>query len=154
MKNITKPMLLAALMAVGGLPASAQPAPGPAATEQSQPRPAQMRERMKERMLKRAQELKAKLKLSPEQQPAWESYMAAMKPSGLVVRPSPAEMEKLTTPERLDKMREMRQQRDAEMDRRIEATKAYYATLTPEQRTIFDAHTARMRHDFRPRAPR
>jgi Spy/CpxP family protein refolding chaperone len=32
------------------------------------------------------------------------------------------------------------------MDRRAEATKAFYAQLTPEQKKTFDAETARMGH--------
>jgi periplasmic protein CpxP/Spy len=48
-------------------------------------------------------------------------------------------MEKLTTPERIDKMRAMRVQRDTEMDKRADATKAFYATLNAEQKKIFDA---------------
>ena len=59
-----------------------------------------------------------------------------------------AEMAKLTTPERIDKMREMRTQRmtemNAAMDKRAEATKTFYATLTPEQQKTFDAEQLKM----------
>lgn len=154
MKNIATPVLLAAFLAISVLPVAAQPAPGsvasPATPEQAAPRQAQMRERMKDHMLKRSKELKAKLKLRPEQEPAWDSFMAAMKPIGPLTRPSRAEMEQLTTPQRLDKMRELRQQRNAAMDRRMEATKAYYATLTPEQKKIFDAQTLHRPPEFAP----
>src|SRR5690606_37882415 len=37
-------------------------------------------ERMKERMEKGTEELRAKLNLTAEQQPAWDAYIAAMKP--------------------------------------------------------------------------
>jgi hypothetical protein len=53
----------------------------------------------------------------------------------------------MTTPDRIDHMRALRTQRDAEMDRRADATKAFYAQLTAEQKKTFDAETARM---FRP----
>ena len=59
-----------------------------------------------------------------------------------------AEMAKLTTPERIDKMRELRTQRTTEMhaamDKRSDATKAFYATLNPEQKKTFDAETLKM----------
>ena len=42
-------------------------------------------------------------------------------------------------PERIDRMRALRQQRNAEMDRRGDATKALYAALSPEQQQRMDA---------------
>jgi Spy/CpxP family protein refolding chaperone len=55
-----------------------------------------------------------------------------------------ADMAKLTTPERIDKMKALGAQHMAEMtaamDKRAEATKAFYAVLTPEQQKVFDAH--------------
>jgi Spy/CpxP family protein refolding chaperone len=54
------------------------------------------------------------------------------------------DMSKLTTPERIDKMKEVRAQRmsdmAAAMDQRGAATKTFYAALTPEQQKLFDAH--------------
>jgi Spy/CpxP family protein refolding chaperone len=46
---------------------------------------------------------------------------------------------KLTTPERLDKMQALKAERDARMDKRIDATKSFYAALTPEQQKVFDS---------------
>jgi Zn-finger nucleic acid-binding protein len=105
-------------------------------------------------MGQRAADIKAKLKLSPEQESAWTSYVAAMKPSADAKWPDRAEIEKLTTPERLDKMRELRKQRDAEMDKRDAATRTFYATLSPEQKKTFDANTSRPFHNRRQPAPR
>jgi hypothetical protein len=87
-----------------------------------------------EHMKQRMEKLKADLKLTPAQQAAWTTYTQAMKPGE---RPAPGDREafaKLTTPERIDKMREMRGKRMAEMDRRAEATKAFYAQLNAEQK--------------------
>jgi hypothetical protein len=54
------------------------------------------------------------------------------------------DMSKLTTPERVDKMREVHAQRvserTAEMEKKGAAVKAFYAALTPEQQKLFDAH--------------
>jgi hypothetical protein len=61
-----------------------------------------------------------------------------------------AEMDKLTTPERIDKMRALRQERmttmSAEMDKRGAATKAFYAVLSSEQKAVFDAIAMEGRH--------
>jgi len=52
-------------------------------------------------------------------------------------------MEKLSTPERLEKMKQMMTQHHevfmAEMDKNAAAVKAFYSVLTPEQKKIFDA---------------
>jgi len=90
--------------------------------------------------------LKAQLKLTAAQEPAWTAFTAAAKPHGAMQAKQldPAEMAKLTTPERIEKMKTMRAQRMGEMasamDKHAEATNALYAVLTPEQQKIFDAN--------------
>jgi periplasmic protein CpxP/Spy len=122
--------------------------------------PSSMRERMfgnhQERMAKRQAELKAKLKITPAQEGAWTTFAAAMQPpanmaGGMMgMRHDPkikADMDKLTTPERIDKMQAMRAERmktmSAEMDKRGAATKAFYAVLSSEQKAVFDATAMR-----------
>ena len=139
---LLKPLLMAGLIAAA-LTAQAQPAQ-PAGRVEA-PRTGRSAE-MQSHMTQRANELKAKLKLTPPQQAAWDPYVQAMKPAPHA-HPSRAEMDKLTTPERLDRMRELRRQRDAEMDRRDDATRAFYATLSAEQKKIFDANTGRAMND-------
>ncbi|MEO7160843.1 MAG: Spy/CpxP family protein refolding chaperone [Polaromonas sp.] len=111
--------------------------------------PAQMQAWIAERQA----EMKAKLKITASQESAWTRFTAAMQPPARMMgqRFSPeqrAELDKLTTPERIDKMRAMRAQRMAEMtaamDQRGEATKAFYAILSPEQQKIFDAEHRNM----------
>jgi hypothetical protein len=41
-------------------------------------------------------------------------------------------------------MQAMKAQRDAHMQQRAEATKAFYATLNADQKQVFDQETARM----------
>ena len=101
---------------------------------------------------KRNAALKALLKLTAAQEGAWTTYTAAMKPPvGMMAnqRPDPAEMARLTTPERIDKMKALRAQHMGEMtaamDKHAEATKAFYVVLTPEQQKAFDA-SAMMGH--------
>lgn len=161
MKPVFKPAMLACLMAATGLAAIAQtPAPAPVSPMQQggtpakagtrdgadQRNPAQFQERMKARITRRQTELKTHLKLTPEQEGAWSAFNTAMRPPTHFQRPDRTAMAQLTTPERLDKVRELRQQRDAAMDQRIDATKTFYAALSAEQQKTFDAGTARGFH--------
>jgi periplasmic protein CpxP/Spy len=111
--------------------------------------PAQMRARMAERQA----QLKSKLGLTADQEPAWSAFTSAMQPP---VRPQPdmknsrAEMQKLPTPARIDRVRAERSQHMAQMskamDERGEATKRFYSVLTPEQKKIFDIESVRAGH--------
>lgn len=107
---------------------------------------------MKAQHERHLQALKSKLQLSPEQESAWTAFTAAMTPLARGAhserQAQRAELAALSTPERIDRMRVMREQRQAEMnaraDRRGEAAKALYASLRPEQRKVFDDETARL----------
>lgn len=93
---------------------------------------------------KRLGELKLKLQITPAQEGAWNAFAAAHQPPATpMMRPDREAMARMTTPERIDQMRAMRTQRNAEMDRRLEATKSFYAALTPDQRKLFDEQTGR-----------
>ncbi len=166
MKSVFKPSALLAGLALAALftsqagSAMAQPAASatPPATASGNASPNQQRmgrhepARMQAWIAKRQAALKAKLKITPAQEGAWTSFTAAMQPpAAMGRRPAPeqrAEFDKLTTPERIDKMRAMRTQRmtemNAAMDRRGEATKAFYAALSPEQQKTFDVEAMRM----------
>lgn len=101
-------------------------------------------------MAKRHADLKAKLKLTAEQEGAWTTFTGAMKPPAQMdpKRLDRAEMDKLSTPERIDKMRALRTEHmtamNAAMDKREDATKAFYAALNADQKKVFDAEHARM----------
>lgn len=99
-------------------------------------------EKMQQRMAERQAQLKAELKLAPEQQAAWSAFVARTAHEPRMAGKNGAQREdwsKLTTPERIDKMMAMHAQRSAKMTERMEATKSFYATLTPEQQKTFDA---------------
>ena len=150
-------LLLAGIMATAGLAATAQTVAPPAPAEQLTPvKPGAAKgermgrhdpAKMQARIAKHQAELKAKLKLTPAQEGAWTAYTASMQPPVHGARPDraamKAEFDKLTTPQRIDKMRELRAQRMAEMnaamDKRGDATKAFYAALSPEQQKVFDS---------------
>ena len=123
--------------------AQAQNAPAPTANPPQQGRhfdPARMAERVNRHLA----DLKQKLQITASQEAAWTSFANAMQPPANLQRPDRQALANLTTPERLDQMRAMRDRRNAEMDRRAEATKAFYAQLSPEQKKTFDSETARM----------
>lgn len=136
-----------ALMAALSLPVLAQQAPvaPPAASAQakapdgSHNRHERRHGDMAQHQAKRMADLKGQLKLTAAQEPAWTSFTTAMQPGERPARLDRKGMEQLTTPERIDRMRAMRAQHAAEADRRGEATKTFYAALTPEQQKTFDA---------------
>lgn len=156
MKLNFKPALLAAVLSTSALAVLAQPVGGPppeGGPRAHQPGP-EHRARMQEHMGKRVAELKAKLKLTPEQEGGWKAYLAAMKPATPPAPPKREEIAKLSTPERLDRMRALRQQHAAEFDKRDEATRTFYAGLSAEQKKVFDDSTARPFHEGRRDGPR
>ena len=133
---------LIALTAAGGA-SFAQPAPGAgsAASPDAGGRhwtrtdPAQMAER-------HAEKLRAVLQLRPDQEPALRALMDAM-------RPDPAQMERrkaerqeaqrLTTPQRLDRMQARMAEHQQRFQAHVEAVKRFYAQLSPAQQKAFDA---------------
>lgn len=155
-----KPTLLAGLLALSGFAVLAQmPSSGGHAAMMAGPADGMhegMRHRdparMQARMDKFAAELKAQLKLTPAQEGAWTTFVASHKmPADMMAkRPDPTTMEKLSTPERLERMKSLRNQHIAAIDQRDEATKIFYAALTAEQQKVFDANT--MPHHGRPKA--
>lgn len=102
-----------------------------------------IREHMGERHAKHLADLKTKLKLGAGQEASWKTFADAMQPPAMpAARPDRAAMEKLATPERIDQMQALHVQREADMKKRGDATKAFYASLNAEQKKTFDAETA------------
>lgn len=138
-----------ALLASFALPSYAQtaaPAAPAAATTPKPERPMHKPGERREHMQQRIAKLKADLKLTPAQETAWNTYAATFKPGERPQRMEREDFAKLTTPQRIDKMREMRAQRAADADRRSEATKAFYAQLDASQQKTFDAATLHKGH--------
>jgi protein CpxP len=163
MKSGFKSLVLAGLLAGAGFATFAQPAGQDtarspmmgASSPMHQGGPMGMhgrmdRSKMDSMVARHLSGLKAKLKLTAEQEGAWTTFTAAMKPPVNMgqSRPDRAEMDKLSTPERIDRMRALRTQRmadmNAAMDKRDDATKAFYAALSADQKTVFDAEHTRM----------
>lgn len=87
--------------------------------------------------------LKEKLKLTAEQELTWNAFIAAAQPeqrhAGRDRKAMRDELDKLNTPQRVDRMLAMSDMRRASMVARAEAVKAFYAQLRPEQQSVFDA---------------
>lgn len=155
-------ILWASLLASATFAASAQTPPPsnvpPAITQAASPAQAEQRadkprdgkgfERMQERRAKHLADLKAKLKLDASQEGAWSTFTSAIQPSTPPAqRPDRAamraEFEKMTTPQRLDRMQARQSERAARFARRADATRAFYAALTPAQQKTFDVEGMR-----------
>ena len=106
--------------------------------------------RMEAHFARHQADLKEKLKLMPEQEAAWNTFSSTaqvgMQHKGVDGKTMRGEFKKLNTPQRLDKMQAMADQRRAKMALRAEAIKTFYAQLSPEQQGVFDAEAMPSRH--------
>ncbi|KQT12296.1 Spy/CpxP family protein refolding chaperone [Ramlibacter sp. Leaf400] len=149
--QVRKHLLTCALLASLGIAAQAQTPATPAAPAASSAErqhghhgkkfdPAKRTEMVNKRLA----DLKQKLKVGPNQETAWTSFSTAMQPSAQRARPDRDAIARMSTPDRIDHLRALRDQRNAEMDRRAEATKSFYGQLSAEQKKTFDDETVRM----------
>lgn len=116
---------------------------------------AQRMEQMQKRHAEHQAQLKTTLKITAAQEPAWNAYVAGTAPTPRMGKTQREDWSKLTTPQRLDKMQAHKAERDAQMTKRIDAVKTFYAALTPEQQKVFDTqghsgfHRAGMKGEHR-----
>lgn len=143
-------LLASATFASAGAFAQAQPGvQQPGAQPQAEQRHnredrAQRIERMQKQRAERLSALKEKLKLTPAQEGAWNSFASAQQPPARPAgqaRPDRAEFAKLTTPQRLDRMQALQAERSAMFAKRADATRSFYAALTPDQQKTFDTES-------------
>lgn len=118
----------------------ANPTAAPTAEQRDQKR-AERHAQMQKKMAERQAAFKAELKLTPEQEPAWNAFIARTQPqAGAMPRRGDREdWSKLTTPQRLDKMQALKAERDAAMAKRVDAIKSFYAVLNADQQKVFDS---------------
>lgn len=145
-----KKIAVAAVALAGGLAVlaplagAAQPAPPPLSAEAGRApgphmRPTMTHEQRAERI---AERLRTQLQLQPNQEGALRAYVSALtpKPGQRAERAKQrGEFARMTTPQRLDAQRARLAERTAAFERRAEATKRFYAELTPSQQKAFDA---------------
>lgn len=152
--SYAKRVLMAALIAGSGFLATASYAmpdgvPGGKSgcgMRQSQ----QAHDKAESHRAKRLSALKEKLELAPGQEAAWSAFASASQSGKHAMRgdrqAKRGEFAKLNTPQRLDKMLAMSDLRRAKLAERAQATKVFYAQLSPAQQSVFDAGTMRERH--------
>ena len=97
----------------------------------------------KERIARRQAALHDKLKLSASQEAAWKTYISAATPPAPPARPDRAQWEKMSAPERMEKMIGMMKEREGQMETLLAAMKTFYATLSPLQQQIFNDNVGR-----------
>lgn len=116
---------------------TAKPA-APTAEQRDQQRAERMA-RMQQKMAERQAAFKAELKLTPEQEPAWNAFIARTHQARPARHGSREDWSSLTTPQRLDKMQALKAERDAAMAKRVDAIKSFYASLNADQQKVFDS---------------
>ena len=84
------------------------------------------------------------LGLRPEQERAWQSFQNAMQAGSQDMegrRQAYENMDRLHAPERIDLAVQMMRTDLQQLERRADAMKAFYATLSPAQKQMFDRET-------------
>lgn len=94
--------------------------------------------KMAEFEAKRTARLHDELMITPAQENAFRTYVAAMKPQRPQAQGQRTNFKELTTPQRMEKMIAMQKERTAEMEARLPALNAFYSVLTPAQKKVFD----------------
>lgn len=96
---------------------------------------------------RRQERLHDLLQIKPDQEGAFRTFLAALQQPPPQRGPGrdaggrrqgPGPQERLTTPERLDRMAQAMAERQQRAQKTASAVKAFYAVLTPEQRKAFD----------------
>lgn len=106
-------------------------------------------ERRAERIQQHQKRLHDALKLTPEQEGAWKKFTESLQPARREARAAPEDWEKLTAPERAEKMLDLSKRHQENMVTHVAALKDFYAVLTPEQKKTFDDHHRAHRNDRR-----
>ena len=120
------------------------PPPGPGAHDGAHHwDPATMKAHFEARRQARAQELHDALQLRPDQDSAWQAFLADTRPpEGEAGRHQHMHKDgaaPLTTPERLDRMAQRMGERQARFQHHADAVKRFYAALDARQQKAFDA---------------
>lgn len=92
-----------------------------------------------DRFDKRMSALHTALKLSSSQEAAWTEFSGKMKPVKMDM-PGRQDWTDMNTPDRLDKMLDSMKSHEKAMAEHAETVRAFYDTLTQEQKKVFDKH--------------
>jgi hypothetical protein len=134
MNTLRKNVLIAvAALGLGGAALAAE-VPAQAPQQHQHLSREQRQARIDEFFARREAKLHDALKITPAQEPAFNAFVASMKPAPHGDR---AQWANLTAPERMQKHIAM-------MQARLDALNTFYSTLTPEQKKLMDQQA--MRH--------
>ena len=98
-----------------------------------------------ERRAEHEKKLHDMLKLTPSQNVAWTTYLAAVKPARHEgERHARGEPGAMAAPQRMEQRIAMAKQHLGRMEAQLGALNTFYAVLTPEQKKVFDEQS--MRH--------
>ena len=100
-----------------------------------------------ERQAQHAAKLRAELKITAQQEPAFAAYLSAGKPAqrqDARVGGERAKLAALPAPQRMQQRIERQKQRTARMEARLAALNNLYAVLTPEQKQVLDSKAMRI----------
>lgn len=98
---------------------------------------------------KRLDTFKSELKITPVQEPLWQAFAEKAKAEagkGMAAMRDQQTDEKLTAPERMNRMNTLMKERLAAMEDVAESFKRLYDSLSPEQKLVADQHAAHMGH--------
>lgn len=110
-----------------------------------------MAKMMSQRADQRLESLRRELKVTEQQQPLWQAFSEKTKSEmgkGMTTMQDGVDT-KLSAPERMEKMQSSMKDRLTAMESVNDSFKRLYATLSPEQKTIADAHFAKASHGMR-----
>jgi protein CpxP len=92
-----------------------------------------------EHFQKHQERLHTMLQLTAAQENSWNSYQTQIKPKDKAERPAAAaDLGKLNTLQRLDKLEAWDKERDARQAERSKAIRTFYAQLNDAQKKVFD----------------
>ena len=100
--------------------------------------PEQRVEMIEQRREERLQALKTRLQLTPDQEGAWQKFVADM--PAMIPAPLPPEtVQQLTAVQHMEYRLANRQRMLDQEQQRLQAMKTFYGKLTPAQQKVFDA---------------
>jgi len=128
--------------------APAQPAEGrhghAVSVEQRAAHKAERQAKRAERQAQHAAKLRADLKITAQQEPAFAAYLAAGKQAARQdARGERTKLAALPAPQRLEQQIERQKQRTARLETRLAALNNLYAVLKPEQKQVLDSKAMR-----------
>jgi hypothetical protein len=150
-KRLAVIVLSVSALAASGVGAAESPASPPAAGGAPESSEFPCHPHRGELAEERLKTLHKDLKLKADQEAAWKEWADKMQAGRAAWKERHKEFESMSSlpaPERMEKMLAFSKERLSKQEERLAATKSFYATLSAEQKQIFDKEFT-----FKPRGP-